>query len=135
MYLHNSGVHYINIHTKLQHLLVLRLTNGSLHSKKRISDVRKKQLDNIEITHHASCIMQHIIIIEFGHFSSSLAKRTFRCTGSSLNIEFLSIDRTLAVSHSTSLASARCWLPNHTPTMLVVRLKLPLHGKRECASF
>ena len=106
-------MHYINIHTKLQRLLVLYLIHGSLHSEKRMSNVRKKQLDYISI-------MQHIII-EFGHFSSSLAKRTFRCTGSSLNIEFLSIDTTLAVSHRTNLAPARCWLG--------VRLKLPLHGK------
>lgn len=122
-------MHYINILTKFQRLLVLHLIHGSLHSEKQISNVRKKRLDNIGIAHHASYIMQHVII-EFGHFSSSLAKRTFRCIGSSLNIELLSIDRILAVSHRTSLASVRCWLSNHTPTILGVRLKFPFHGKR-----
>lgn len=100
-------MHYINILTKFQRLLVLHLIHGSLHSEKRISNVRKTRLDNIGIAHHASYIMQHVII-EFGHFLSSLAKRTFRCIGSSLNIELLSIDRILAVSHRTSLASVRC---------------------------
>jgi hypothetical protein len=118
-----------NIHTNFQRLLVLRSMLGSGHSNKRVFNMYSMQLDNLGSPHRLSCIMQHITLIEFGHFSFLLAERTFRRTGSSLMMDLLFSDRILAVSYSTSLRSSRCRLSNQIPKLLKLRLKLPLHGK------